>query len=121
NNTRQHIDVDLLVKQIREDLNASGRVLTTTAYGKKPESKATRAEIEYEQFMKGSDAPDAPAVARPDFILTGKIIEMTTTGEVSGGRRAQQNTYVFQMSLSDKRGLAVWDDQTEVSKVKPRA
>lgn len=50
-----------------------------------------------------------------DYTLSGKIIE--TVGR-SGDKR--QVTYTFQLSLTDPKGLAPWEDEREISKQKQR-
>lgn len=51
------------------------------------------------------------ALSEPDFTLSGKIIE-------SRARKGniRQRGYTFQLSLSDRRGLTVWEDEREVTK-----
>jgi len=46
-----------------------------------------------------------------DFTVSGKIIDTYVT---SGNKR--QHTYTFQLSLTDNKGLAVWEDEKEVTK-----
>jgi hypothetical protein len=46
-----------------------------------------------------------------DFTFSGKIIDTYVT---SGNKK--QDTYTFQLSLTDNRGLAVWEDEKEVTK-----
>lgn len=46
-----------------------------------------------------------------DFTLSGKIIDTyVRVGNV------RQHTYTFQLSLTDKQGLAVWEEEKEVTK-----
>ena len=47
-----------------------------------------------------------------DFTFSGKIIDTYAT---TGSKR--QHTYTFQLSLTDNRGLAVWEEEKEVSKL----
>ena len=51
----------------------------------------------------------------PDFRLTGKIIETY----IPQGN-ARQRTYTLQLSLANPQGLAVWEDEREVTKAKTR-
>jgi PBP1b-binding outer membrane lipoprotein LpoB len=47
----------------------------------------------------------------PDFTLSGKIIEtFVKAGDT------KQSTYSFQLSLTDKRGLAVWEGDKDITK-----
>jgi hypothetical protein len=98
NNTSQQIDTDLLVKKIRVALLQSGKAVTTTTYG--------------------LGGPEDPLAAQtpgssplPDFTLSGKIIEtFVRAGDI------RQATYSFQLSLTDRRGLAVWEGEKEITK-----
>ncbi len=99
NNTSQQIDTDLLVKKIRVALLQSGKAVTTTTFG-----------------LGGPEDPLAPSIQSqphqlPDFTLSGKIIEtLVRAGNTS------QATYSFQLSLTDQRGLAVWEGEKEITK-----
>lgn len=46
-----------------------------------------------------------------DFTFSGKIIDTYVT---SGNRK--QHTYTFQLSLTDNKALAVWEEEKEVTK-----
>ena len=46
-----------------------------------------------------------------DFTFSGKIIDTYVT---SGNKK--QHTYTFQLSLTDNKGLAVWEEEKEVTK-----
>jgi PBP1b-binding outer membrane lipoprotein LpoB len=50
-----------------------------------------------------------------DFTFSGKIIDTYVT---SGNKK--QHTYTFQLSLTDSRGLAVWEEEKEVTKLTTR-
>jgi PBP1b-binding outer membrane lipoprotein LpoB len=51
------------------------------------------------------------ALGDPDFTLSGKIIESRARqGNV------RQSAYTFQLSLSDQQGMAVWEDEKEITK-----
>lgn len=113
NNTTERIDTDMLTKKIRVNLNRSGKALTTTviALGGKAEDPLAKGENERADFFNDGDDPTVK-VERPDFTLSGKIIE----DRASAGK-VKQTTYVFQLSLTDvKRGLAVWEDETPITK-----
>jgi uncharacterized protein (TIGR02722 family) len=109
NNTGQQIDTDLLTKKIRVALLNSGKAQTTTTLGlggtaEDPMAKGLQQENEF--------ANDQKATRKPDFTLSGKIIETTAkSGNTS------QSTYSFQLSLTDaKTGLAVWEGEKEITK-----
>ena len=109
NNTGQQIDTDLLVKKIRVAVLNSGKAQTTTTMGlggtaEDPMAKGLQQENE---FMS-----DQKTTRKPDFTLSGKIIETTAR---AGSTR--QSTYSFQLSLTDARtGLAVWEGEKEITK-----
>jgi uncharacterized protein (TIGR02722 family) len=109
NNTGQQIDTDLLVKKIRVAVLNSGKAQTTTTMGlggtaEDPMAKGLQQENE---FMN-----DQKTTRKPDFTLSGKIIETTAR---AGSTR--QSTYSFQLSLTDARtGLATWEGEKEITK-----
>lgn len=104
NNTSEQIDIDLLVKKIRVALNKSGKAVTRTTWGIGDTAEDPLAkELE--------EAAAATAGRKADFTLSGKFIETT----VRAGR-TRQTTFTFQLSLSDARGLAVWEDEKEITK-----
>ena len=109
NNTGQQIDTDLLVKKIRVAVLNSGKALTTTTMGlggtaEDPMAKGLQQENEF--------INDQKVTRKPDFTLSGKIIETTAR---AGSTR--QSTYSFQLSLTDARtGLATWEGEKEITK-----
>ncbi len=108
NQTGQQFDTDLLTKKIRVKLNTSGKALTTTTVGldgvaEDPLAKQLQGEREQAERKK--------AGVTPDFTLSGKIIETRArAGDV------RQSTFSFQLSLTDKRGLALWEGEEEITK-----
>ena len=109
NNTGQQIDTDLLTKKIRVTLLNSGKAQTTTTMGlggtaEDPMAKGLQQENE---FMN-----DQKTTRKPDFTLSGKIIETTARAG-----NTHQSTFSFQLSLTDARtGLAVWEGEKEITK-----
>jgi uncharacterized protein (TIGR02722 family) len=108
NNTGQQIDTDLLTKKIRVALLNSGKAQTTTmglgGTAEDPMVKGLQQENEF--------ANDQKTTRKPDFTLSGKIIETLAS---SGS--THQSTYSFQLSLTDaKTGLAVWEGEKEITK-----
>ncbi|HXF11264.1 MAG TPA: hypothetical protein VN625_10810 [Desulfuromonadaceae bacterium] len=108
NNTGQQIDTDLLTKKIRVALLQSGKALTTTTMGlggtaEDPLAKGMQQENEFMNDQKPSRLPD--------FSLSGKIIQTLAR---AGSTR--QSTFSFQLSLTDKSGLAVWEGEKEITK-----
>jgi uncharacterized protein (TIGR02722 family) len=108
NSTGQQIDTDLLTKKIRVALLHSGKAVTTTTLGPggTAEDRLALAMQQEDEFMN-----DQKTTHLPDFSLSGKIIETTAR---AGSTR--QSTYSFQLSLTDKRGLAVWEGEKEITK-----
>jgi penicillin-binding protein activator len=107
NNTGQQLDTDQLVKKIRIDLLRTGKVYTssTIAYGGAQDPLA--ADLQKADQLFGQKA----AGRLPDYTLSGKIIE----DRASAGR-TKQTSYIFQLSLSSRAGIAVWEDEKIVTK-----
>lgn len=106
NNTGTQLDTDLLVKKIRVALLRTGKVQTSTtiAYGG-AEDPLMAEEEKNNQFF--NDKPKR----RPDYTLSGKIIEdRTRAGNV------RQSAFVFQLSLSSREGIGVWEDEKTIVK-----
>ncbi|MEM6560538.1 MAG: penicillin-binding protein activator LpoB [Planctomycetota bacterium] len=102
----RQFDVDQVNKTIRVELNRSGRVLTTTVGSLGNEDVLASEAAEADQFLNGT-SPTVPA----DYTLSGKIIEnYTRAGDF------KQSVYIFQMSLTDSRGLALWEDEVAIGK-----
>ncbi|HTL73217.1 MAG TPA: penicillin-binding protein activator LpoB [bacterium] len=108
NNTGQQIDIDLLTKKIRVGLLQSGKAVTTTTFGLggQAEDPLAKGIQQQEEFMN-----DQKTTRLPDFTLSGKIIE----NAVSAGN-TRQSTFSFQLSLTDRQGLAVWEGEKEITK-----
>ena len=73
---------------------------------------AAAAEAKREQIFIGRQK----LLARPDYTLSGKIIENRTR---QGNRT--ESTYVFQMALSTRDGLAVWEEEKTITKQAKRS
>lgn len=112
NSTTEQIDTSLLTKKIRIALNKTGKVLTTTTDGfggaEDPLAKGNKQEAEFYADKKTSTTPD--------YTLSGKIIE-----DRSRQGSLRQSAYVFQLSLTDKRGLAIWEDEKTIVKQSRRS
>ena len=109
NNTTQQIDTDLFIKKIRVALNQSGKALTTTTMGiggiaEDPLAKGIQQEKE---FYADKKEPQR----MPDFTLSGKIIEKRDRQD-----DVRQVTYAFQLSLTNNDGLAVWEEEKQITK-----
>ncbi len=109
NNTTQQIDTDMLTKKVRVALNQSGKVLTTTTMGvggiaEDPLAQGIQQEKEFYADKKESQR-------LPDYSLSGKIIEKRDRQD-----NVKQVTYIFQLSLTDGNGLAVWEEEKQITK-----
>lgn len=109
NNTTQQIDTDMLTKKIRVALNQSGKVMTTTTMGiggiaEDPLAQGIQQEKEFY-----SDKKEPQRL--PDYSLSGKIIEKRDRED-----KVRQVTYTFQLSLTDGNGLAVWEEEKQITK-----
>lgn len=108
NNTSAHVDTDLLVKKIRVALNKTGKVVTTTTMGlggnaEDPLAQGIKQQAEFLQDKKNTRLPD--------YSLSGKITEVR---EQVGNVR--QSSFVFQLSLTSKDGVAVWEEEKTITK-----
>jgi uncharacterized protein (TIGR02722 family) len=108
NDTGQQVDMDLLTKKIRVALLQSGKAVTTTTFGLGGQAEDPLAQSIQQQQIAANNEKPTPL---PDFTLSGKIIE----NHVSAGD-TKQSTYSFQLSLTDQRGLAVWEGEKEITK-----
>lgn len=108
NETGHQFDADLLTKKIRVKLNTSGKALTSTTFGspEKVEDNTAKGIQAEREFLE-----DKKVTRTPDFSLSGKIIE---TRAKAGN--VQQSTFSFQLSLTDNRGLALWEGEEEITK-----
>lgn len=110
NNTQQQVDTDSLTKKIRVSLNQTGKVLTTTTLG--PDGKVEDAMAADVGAMQTFMAGEKQKTTLPYFTLSGKLLE----DRVESGK-TRQTTYTFQLSLTRvKDGLAVWEDETQITK-----
>jgi hypothetical protein len=108
NNTGSQIDTDLLTKKIRVRLNESGKAVTTTTEGLGgPEDPLAKERKQEAEALTGQPTP----LPKSDFTLSGKIIE---TRARAG--KVRQSTFSFQLSLTDNRGIAVWEGEEEITK-----
>jgi hypothetical protein len=113
NNTGRQIEIPLLTKKIRIVLLQSGKAVTTTTFGPKEtvEDKMALGIQNQNEFMN-----DQKPARLPDFTLSGNIIQNAAK---AGDTR--QNTYSFQLTLTDQQGLAVWEGEKEITKQGTRA
>ena len=106
--TLNHIDIDQLVKKIRVELNRSGKILTTTtvAYGGAEDPLAK--EVQETLALSGQGVVNR----LPDYTLSGAILAQ----EARKSRLTTQASYIFQLSLTDRSGIAVWESEYIVTK-----
>ena len=108
NSTGQQIEMPLLTKKIRVVLLESGKAVTTTTFGLggTAEDPLAKGIQQQNEFMN-----DQKPARLPDFTLSGNIIQNAAK---AGDTR--QNTYSFQLTLTDNQGLAVWEGEKEITK-----
>lgn len=112
NNTSIQIDTDILVKKIRVALLGTGKVVADITAGLGGPEDPLAAEARREQQFLGTQK----VAGRADYTLSGKIIENRTR---QGNQR--ESTYVFQMALATRDGLAVWEEEKTITKQGKRA
>ena len=112
NNTSIQIDTDILVKKIRVALLGTGKVVADITAGLGGPEDPLAAEAKREQQFLGTQK----VAGRADYTLSGKIIENRTR---QGNQR--ESTYVFQMALATRDGLAVWEEEKTITKQGKRA
>ena len=96
NSTGQQFDTDQLVKKIRIQLLKTGKVQTSTAVN----------------LGAPEDPLAAQEQARPaDYTLSGKIIE-----DRAQAGKLRQASFIFQLSLSSRAGVAVWEEEKTIIK-----
>ena len=105
----------ILTNKMRQALLASGKAVTTTAVGGNgPEDTATRQvrELENDDLFNQATVQRRGTVIAPDFSLSGEIINQSTRAG-----RTTENTFYFHVVMTDlATGLAVWEDNFEISK-----
>ena len=107
NNTSKQIDTDMLVKKIRVALLRTGKIQTTTTMGLGGAEDPLAAEQQKAQeFFE-----DKKHTRLPDYTLSGKIIEQRAK---SGS--LHQSAFVFQLSLTSRSGVAVWEEEKTIVK-----
>ena len=101
NSTGQQFDTDQLVKKIRIQLLKTGKVQTSTTI--------SLGETE-DPLAKEQQA--AQGNARPaDYTLSGKIIE-----DRAQSGKLRQSAFIFQLSLSSRAGVAIWEEEKTIIK-----
>ncbi len=107
NDTTQQIDIDMLTKKMRVALNQSGKINTTTVYGLGgAEDPLAKAAAEKQAFINNEKV-----TKKYDYTLSGKIHE-----ERTNIGRLHEASYIFQLSLTDANGIAVWEEEVPITK-----
>jgi PBP1b-binding outer membrane lipoprotein LpoB len=92
-------------------LDASGEIGGESAIA----SKAARERLRNDQIDAFLNDEEAPEGIYPNFALTFKIMDDRVRTGIF--RTNEQVTFTFQMSLTDVRtGLAVWEEETQITK-----
>ena len=109
----------ILTNKMRQAMLASGKAVTTTAVGGQgPEDNATRQirELENDDIFNQATVQKRGTVIAPDMSLSGEIVNQGTR---SG--RTVENAFYFHVVMTDlSTGLAVWEDNFEISKQETR-
>jgi PBP1b-binding outer membrane lipoprotein LpoB len=106
NNTSLQIDTDMLVKRIRIALHQTGKVYTDVTGGLGgAEDPLIDAWKRQQIFQSGGK------VRPPDYTLSGKVIE-----DKQRAGSIREVTYIFQLSLANLSGLAVWEGEKRITK-----
>lgn len=107
NSTGQQLETDLLVKKIRIALNRTGLVQTSTTMGLGgPEDPLAADQQKAKEFFE-----DKKQTRLPDYTLSGKIIEV-----LAKAGNVRQGTFVFQLSMTDSSGIAIWEEEKSITK-----
>ncbi len=108
NDSGEMFDTDQITFKITTDLMNSGKTQTTTTFGKNAQDKIAGGVADERRFLQD----DKGQGLLPDFSLSGKILR---TDARAG--RTREVSYTFQLYLTDTAsGLAVWQNETVVSK-----
>ncbi len=115
NRSHSRARTQILTNKMRQAMLASGKALTTTAVGGRgPEDNATRQvrELENDDLFNQATVQKRGTVIAPDLSLSGEIIRQSTHAG-----RTRENTFYFHVVVTDlQSGLAVWEDNFEISK-----
>lgn len=107
NNTGQQFDTDQLVKKMRVELLRTGKVQTSTTMNlggaEDPLAKEQQAAQEFLEDKKHTRLPD--------YTLSGKIIE-----DRAKAGSLRQSSFIFQLSLSSRAGVAIWEEEKTIIK-----
>jgi uncharacterized protein (TIGR02722 family) len=107
NSTGEQLETDLLTKKIRIALNRTGLVQTsTTIHSGNPEDPIAADQQKAREFFE-----DKKHIRLPDYTLSGRIIQLR---DRAGNIR--QSSFVFQLSLTSNKGVAVWEEQKTITK-----
>ena len=98
NSTGQQFDTDQLVKKIRIQLLKTGKVQTSTTMNL-GEAEDPLAKEQQENAR------------RPDYTLSGKILE-----DRAQSGKLRQSAFIFQLSLSSRAGVAIWEEEKTIIK-----
>lgn len=117
NDTAVNINTSMLTQKIETNLRTAsqGRVLPTMTIGLdgKARDPLAKGEIQRNEFFNdGDESDDAPKQLRPNYTLSGQIIE-----DRAKAGSTRQTSYIFQLTLTDTRtGAGVWGDEKIITK-----
>ena len=92
-----------------------GRINATLGYFVDTDLLTKKIRVALNKNNKAITDTTGGVLNTPDFTLSGKIIDTYAT---AGNKK--QHTYTFQLSLTDNQGMAVWEEEKEVTKLTTR-
>lgn len=93
-----------------------GNIVSTVGFRVDSSLLTKKIRVALNQGRKAITDTTGGVLNTPDFTLSGKIID---TYRRVGNK--SQHTYTFQLSLTDNQGLAVWEEEKEVTKQTKRS
>ena len=93
-----------------------GRIVSTVGFHVDSSLLTKKIRVALNKGKKAITDTTGGVLNAPDFTLSGKIID---TYRRVGNK--SQHTYTFQLSLTDNQGLAVWEEEKEVTKLTKRS
>jgi PBP1b-binding outer membrane lipoprotein LpoB len=95
---------------------AIGRIINNTTLYIDTDLLMKKIRVRLNNSGKAITDTTGGALNNVDFTFSGKIIQ---PDNARAGNKTQR-TYVFQLSLTDSRGLALWEEEKEVIKITKR-
>lgn len=107
NSTGQQFDTDQLIKKIRIQLLKTGKVQTSTTMNLGEAEDPLAVDQKARQELQENNG----RTRQPDYTLSGKIIE-----DRAEAGKVRQSAFIFQLSLSSRAGVAIWEEEKTIIK-----